>query len=222
MELEVVLRGILTVLSQGCKWRAIDQPGAGWNAVYQYYWRWSREGFWQKLWEACAPKLVGTKRFLDATHVKAHRCASNARGGRAHQALGRTKGGLNTKLHAVVDPRGRVARLHLSAGNEADISHAQSVLEEVPAAMVVADKGYDSDAFRAWLRARGTQPCIPPRSNRNLPEKYCRRAYKKRHVVENFFERIKNYRRVATRYDKLAITYLGFVYLAVTVLNLRH
>ena len=113
------------------------------------------------LWESCAPKLVGTKRFLDATHVKAHRCAANARGGREHQALGRTKGGLNTKLHAVVDPRGQVANLLLSAGNDADISHAQNVLEEVPAAMLVADKGYDSDPFREWLRARGIQPCIP-------------------------------------------------------------
>ena len=217
----MVLRGILTVLSQGCKWRAIGQPTAGWNAIYQYYWRWTREGLWQMLWESCAPKPMGTKRFLDATHVKAHRCASNARGGREHQALGRTKGGLNTKIHAVVDLRGRPVNLLLSAGNEADIRHAETVLEEVPAAMLVADKGYDCDAFRAWLRGRGIIPCIPPRSNRTAPESYSKCAYKKRHLVENFFERIKNYRRVATRYDKLAQTYLGFVYLATTVLILR-
>ena len=221
MELEVVLRGILTVLSQGCKWRAIDQPGAGWNAIYKYYWRWSHEGLWGMLWAWCAPKLVGTKRFVDSTHVKAHRCASNARGGREHQALGRTKGGLNTRIHAVVDLRGRPANLFLSAGNEADISHAEALLEEVPAAMLVADKGYDSDSFRDWLRERGTRPCIPPRSNRKAPESYSKSACKKRHLVENFFERIKNYRRVATRYDKLAVTYLGFVYLATTVLILR-
>ena len=173
------------------------------------------------LWASCAPKPMGTKRFLDATHVKAHRCASNARGGREHQALGRTKGGLNTKIHAVVDLRGRPVNLLLSAGNEADIRHAETVLEEVPAAMLVADKGYDCDAFRAWLRGRGIIPCIPPRSNRTAPESYSKCAYKKRHLVENFFERIKNYRRVATRYDKLAQTYLGFVYLATTVLILR-
>ena len=221
MELEVVFRGILTVLSQGCKWRAIDQPEAGWNAIDQYYWRWSKQGLWRTLWEVCSPRLVGTKRFLDSTHVKAHRCAANARGGRAHQALGRTKGGLNTKVPAVVDPRGRVANLFLSAGHEADITHAQELLAEVPAAMAVADKGYDSDAFRDWLRARGIKPCIPPRSNRTQPERYSKSAYRKRHVVENFFERIKNHRRVATRYDKLAVTYLGFVYLAVIILNLR-
>ena len=173
------------------------------------------------LWESCASKPVGTKRFLDSPHVKAHRCASNARGGREHQALGRTKGGLNTKIHAVVDPRGEPVNILLSAGHDADISHAPAVLEEVSAAMVVADKGYDSDACREWLRARGIQPCIPPRSNRNHPETYSKAAYRKRHVVENFFERIKNYRRVATRYDKLAVTYLGFVYLAIIVLSLR-
>ena len=135
--------------------------------------------------------------------------------------MGRIKGGLNTKIHAVVDLRGRPVNLFLSAGNEADISHAQTVLEEVPAAMLVADRGYDSDAFRAWLRARGTIPCIPPRSNRTAPETYSKSAYQKRHLVENFFECIKNYRRVATRYDRLAQTYLGFVYLATTVLILR-
>ena len=169
----------------------------------------------------CAPRLVGNKRFLDATHVKAQRCAAHARGGREDQALGRTKGGLNTKVQVVVDPRGRVANLLLSAGHEADISHAEELLAGVPVAMAVADKGDDSDAFRDWLRARGIKPCIPPRSNRTQPESYSKSAYRKRHVVENFFERIKNYRRVATRYDKLAVTYLGFVYLAIIVLNLR-
>ena len=74
------------------------------------------------------------------------------------------------------------------------------MLEGVPAAMVVADKGSDSDPFRHWLRARGIQPCIPPRSKLKQPETHCRSSCKKRHVVENFFERIKNYRRVATRY----------------------
>ena len=131
--------------------------------------------------------------------------------------MGRTKGGMNTKIHAVVDEAAQPVRLFLSAGNEADISHAQTMAEEIPGAMLVADKGYDSDAFRQWLLERGIKPCIPPRSNRRNPSPYSKPSYRRRHVVENFFERIKNFRRVSTRYDKLAETYLGFVCLASTI-----
>lgn len=131
--------------------------------------------------------------------------------------MGRTKGGLNTKIHAVVDEAGRPIRLFLSAGQEADISQAETLVEEIPAAMLVADKAYDSDAFRECLLERGIQPCIPPRSNRKHRPPYSKRNYRKRHLVENFFERIKNFRRVSTRYDKLAETFLGFVCLSATL-----
>ena len=219
--MELVLRAILVVLSQGCKWRAIDRPEAAWNSIYQYYRRWTREGVFAQLFSGIELPLAGSRRFLDSTHVKVHRCASNPRGGQASQAMGRTKGGLNTKIHAVVDEAARPIRLFLSAANEADISHAQTMAEEIPGAMLVGDKGYDSDAFRQWLLERGLKPCIPPRSNRRAPSAYSKPSYRKRHVVENFFERIKNFRRVATRYDKLAENYPGFVCLAATIVAMR-
>jgi len=218
--LEVVLRGILTVLSQGCKWRAIDGPEASWNSIYQYHREWARRGLWQQLFAIIEPKLKGRKRFLDATHIKVHRCASNPPGGQDGQALGRTKGGLNTKLHAVVDEAGEPVALFLSPGNDADVSHAKTVLEEIPAEMVVADKGYDSDELRQWLVERGIKPCIPPRRNRINPAGFSLASYRKRHRIENFFERLKNFRRVATRYDKLAETFFGFVCLAATLVAL--
>lgn len=220
MSVEVVLRGILIVLSQGCKWRAIDAPEAAWNSVYQYYRRWTRRKVFTHLFAEIELPLKGSRRFLDSTHVKLHRCASNPRGGQALQAMGRTRGGMNTKLHAVVDELGQPIRLLLSAGNDADISHAKTMAQEIPATMLVADKGYDSDEFRQWLNERGIAACIPPRSNRKHPRPYSKRSYRKRHVVENFFERIKNFRRVATRYDKLAETFLGFVCLAATLVAL--
>jgi transposase len=218
--LEWVLRGLLIVLAQGCKWRAIDRPEAAWNSVYQYYRRWVGQGVFAQLFCQIEVPLKGSRRFLDSTCAKVHRCAANPCGGQASQAMGRTKGGLNTKVHAIVDEAARPIRLFLSAGNEADISHARTICEEIPAAMLVADKGYDSDAFRQWLLARGIKPCIPPRSNRKHPSPYSKPSCRKRHVVENFFERLKNFRRVATRYDKLAQTYLGFVCLASTLVSM--
>ena len=127
---------------------------------------------------------------------------------------------MNTKLHAVVDEAGQPVSLLLSAGHEADISHTQKVLAEIPAAMVVAAKGYDSDPFRQWLAQQGIKPCIPPRRNRQTPARFSKASYRKRHLVENFFERSKNFPRVATRYDKLAETFFGFVCLASTLVSL--
>ena len=79
---------------------------------------------------------------------------------------------------------------------------------------MLADKGYDSDANRAAIRRQGAEPCIPPRKNRTEPIEYDRHLYKERNVVERFFARVKQYRRVATRYDKKAANFLGFVWLA--------
>lgn len=215
--MEKVIHAILFVLNEGCGWRAIDQPEAKWNSVYQYYRRWCREGTWQKLWDMLAPPTRGKTAFLDSTQIKVHRSGLNAAGGRETQAIGKTKGGWNTKVHALVDGAGAPLVLSLSPGNEADISHANNLLEEMPSGKVVADKGYDSDPLRNWLKGRGVTTCIPPRSNRIHPVSFSRVSYRKRHLVENFFEKIKTFRRVATRYDKLAETFFGWVLLAVIV-----
>jgi transposase len=215
--METVLAAILFVLSEGCTWRGIDQPGANWNTIYQYYRRWCRDGVWKKVWNEVVPASKPGPVYIDATHVKVHRCGLNPAGGRGAQAIGKTKGGWNTKVHAAVDKNGVPQSLLLSAGNEADISHATNVLESISATMVVGDKGYDSDELRIWLYERNVTPCIPPKSNRIDPLPYRRGSYRKRHLVENLFEAIKTFRRVATRYDKLAETYFGWVILAVVI-----
>ena len=217
MPIENVLAAILFVLSEGCTRRGIDQPAAAWNSVYQYYRRWCRTGLWEKLWQQVAPPARLTVVHLDATHIKVHRSGLNPAGGQDLQALGRTKGGWNTKLHAAVDARGNPCVLVLSGGNEADISDATHVLQDLEPKTLAGDKGYDSDAFRIWLYERGITPCIPPKSNRVDPLPYRKKTYRKRHLVENFFASVKTFRRVATRYDKLAETFFGWVLLAVVV-----
>lgn len=134
--------------------------------------------------------------------------------------MGRTKGGLNTKIHAVVDNDACAVAVVLSAGNEADVTVAPEVIREITGGNVVADKAYDSNAFRAAIAAQGGKPCIPPKTNRVESIPYSKHTYKKRHRVENFFQKIKRFRRVATRYDKLAETYFGFVLLAILAVEL--
>jgi len=217
LAMETVLVGILFVLSEGCTWRAIDRPEASWNSIYQYYRRWCGSDLWEQLWQWLAPALQGTTVYVDASHVKVHQCGLNPAGGRETQAVGLTKGGWNSKVHAAVDGRAVPRALFLSAGNVAEVEHATDVLEGIPAKMAVLDKGYDSDALRIWLFEREVTPCIPAKSNRIDPLPYRKASYRKRHLVENFFQQIKTFRRVATRYDKLAETYFGWVVLATVI-----
>ena len=125
---------------------------------------------------------------------------------------------MNSKLHAVCDGEGRPIILLLSEGQMSDHKGAFLLLEALPKAKeLLGDKGYDSNWFRAALTERGIAPCIPPRSNRKVQIDYDKQLYKQRHKIENVFGRIKDWRRVATRYDKLAETFLGWVWLATLV-----
>jgi transposase len=113
-----------------------------------------------------------------------------------------------------VNPLGHPVRLHLTGANAADSPHLPGLIAGLRADAVLADKGYDSDANRAAIRAAGAEPCIPPRRNRTAVIGYDRHLYKERNGVERFFGRIKQYRRVATRYDKTARNFLGFAWVA--------
>jgi len=96
---------------------------------------------------------------------------------------------------------------------------AQRCLEALPPAReVIADKGYDSNELRQWLHARGSEPVIPPRKCRKRPPAFDRAKYRLRNVVERTFCRLKDFRRIATRYDKLAETFLAAVCIAATVI----
>src|SRR5580698_6987548 len=126
------------------------------------------------------------------------------------QALGRSRGGLTTKLHLAVDDAGRPLRLIATEGQVSDISCANELVEHLRTGAVIADKGYDSNAFVERVRSTRAKAVIPPRSNRKTRRRYSRVLYRTRNIVERFFSRIKHFRRVATRYDKLAENYLAF------------
>ena len=128
--------------------------------------------------------------------------------------MGRSRGGFGSKIHGVLNPLGHPVKLELTGAEVADSPRLPSLIAGLETEAVIADKGYDSDANRQAIRAQGAKPCIPSRSNRKKPEAYDRHLYKERNVVERFFGWIKRFRRVATRYDKKALNYLGFVWLA--------
>jgi transposase len=126
---------------------------------------------------------------------------------------------LSTKIHATVDALGNPLSFHLTPGQACDLDGADKLLPDLVANTVLADKGYDADKrVLDQLQRQGKTPVIPPKRNRATLRAYDKDLYKARHLIENFFAKLKQYRAIATRYDKRATNFLGAIYLAASVI----
>ncbi|WP_414711351.1 IS5 family transposase [Sphingomonas sp. UBA978] len=210
-----VISGILHVLKVGCRWCDCPADYGPSTTIYNRFNRWSHRGFWLKLLDALVDTGAVTKSTaIDSTYVKAQRAAFGAKG-RSSQAIGRSRGGWTTKVHALTDVIGRPYALMLTPGNVSDIKAAPALLERAGhMRYLLGDKGYDADRLRRSLRDAGAVPVIPGRRNRKRIIRYDKDRYRGRHLIENAFCRLKDFRRVATRYDKLAANFLSGVALA--------
>ena len=130
--------------------------------------------------------------------------------------MGRSRGGLTTKIHAVVNEDGLPLRFHLTEGQAHDAPPCQILLKGLqPSQAVLADKAYDADWIRAMIYEQGATACIPPKANRICPEPYDKTLYKQRNHVERFFGRLKkSFRAIATRYDKYSTHFLAMIKIA--------
>ena len=126
---------------------------------------------------------------------------------------------MNSKLHAVTDGKGKPVLLHLTAGQVSDYKGAAALIDKLPKATeMLGDRGYDADWFRRALIEKGIAPCIPPRKNRKVQHAYDKTLYKQRHKIENMFGWLKDWRRIAMRYDRCAHTFFSAVCIAATVI----
>ncbi len=133
--------------------------------------------------------------------------------------IGLTKGGRNTKLHAVADGFGRPIRLFMTAGQRSDYTGARAMMSDLPSAKyMLADRGYDADWFRNGLEEKKITPCIPSRKNRKEPIPHDEELYKARHKIEIMFGRIKDWRRIAMRFDRSPVVFLSAIALAALVI----
>jgi transposase len=166
----------LLVAKTAAPWRDLPERFGNWNSIFRRFSRWSANGVWST---TCG----GRKR------------------GQLNQALGRSRGGFTTKIHAAVNGMGRAIRLRLSGGQRHDMTEAEHLIHGLHSQHFIADKAYDGDPLREQIRDLGAKPAIPSRSGhrrRRCPKE----RYKRRNVIERFINRIKHVRRVATRYDK--------------------
>ena len=154
---------------------------------------------------------------MDWACCRAHQASAGARKTSGPQAIGITRGGLNTKIHAVCDALGNPLRFVLTPGQRHDSKPVPELLGGLPAKALLADKAYDSDKIVQVAQAQGMEVIIPSKANRKQPRALDKHRYKARHLIENLFQRMKVFRRVATRYDKLDVMFLGFVHIVGTL-----
>ena len=216
-----VLNGIFWVLRSGAPWRDLPDNFGPYTTCYNRFVRWRRAGVWNGIMNALAATHDATVQMIDTSIIRVHQhAACIARNKR--QSMGRSRGGLTSKIHAVVDTNGLPIRLALTAGEAHDNRLAGKLLSRLKSGtMLLADRGYDADWIRALAAEKGVWANIPPRCNRSEPICFSPYLYRARNLVERFFNKIKQCRRVATRYDKLAANYLAFIQLASIRLWLR-
>src|SRR3974390_185579 len=201
-----VLNGIFWVLRSGAPWRDLPDDFGPYTTCYNRFVRWRRAGVWSRIMNALATAHDASVQMIDTSIVRVHQHGASISRNRK-QSMGRSRGGLTSKIHALVDANGLPVRLALTAGEAHDNRLAGKLLSRLKSgSMLLADRGYDADWIRALAARKGALANIPPRCNRSEPICFSPYLYRARNLVERFFNKIKHCRRVATRYDKLAAT----------------
>ena len=162
------VEAVVYVLRTGIAWEDLPAGFGEAGTAYRRFRRWACKGIWDELFLDGIPTDALETVMLDSTACKAQRFASGARGG-GEEALGRSRGGLTTKIHALVDGLGRPLCFLLTPGQAADCRQARSLLEGLSFEHLIGDRGYDTDELRDWLEEHEAEAIIPSKRNRKVP-----------------------------------------------------
>ncbi|MFI6210332.1 IS5 family transposase [Streptomyces sp. NPDC051041] len=237
-----VLNGIVWKFRTGTAWRDVPERYGSWATLHTRFRRWAKDGTFERMLRAAQARAdaAGDIEWLvsvDSTIVRAHQHGRSAKKGLRIPGLGRSRGGLTSKIHLACDAAGRPLAFTVTGGNTNDCTQFTAVMEAIRVPRlgpgrprvrpdhVIGDKGYSSKAIRTWLRRRNIRHTIPERSDQirnrlrrgsrgGRPPAFDKQVYKRRNVVERCFNRLKQWRGIATRYDKTAESYKAAVTLA--------
>ena len=209
--LRLTVEGILYRMRTGCPWRDLPEYFGHWNSIYKRFNEWSDKGKLMKLFQSIIDDPDLEWEFMDGSIVKAHQ--HSAGGDAKGQAIGDSRGGKTTKIHLVTDAYGLPIVFDITGGQVHDVKAAPGLVDLLPQGQyVITDKGYDSDPLRQQIAQKSMTPMIPKKANSKTGNDHMDWAlYKYRHLVENAFARLKHFRAIATRYDKLKRNYQGML-----------
>lgn len=211
------MEAILWVLRVGCGWRDLPPEFGPWQSVYGSFRAWTDSGLRQSIHNALSAAARDDEYLMiDSTGVRVHAHGANPAGGQAAQAMGRSRASLSTKIHLACDALGYPLGFILTGADVADYHQAPPLMRAYlkSGAIVIMDKGYDGDSNRAYVNQLGGIPVIAINSRRSQKPSFDQHLYKERHRIENLFARLKTFRRFATRYEKLLLTFSSMITLA--------
>ncbi|MGA3129492.1 MAG: IS5 family transposase [Terracidiphilus sp.] len=223
-----VLNAILYVAEQGCKWRGLPSRFGNWHSIYTRMNRWAKSGVLDRVFEKLQTEQIVRIKIeafsLDSTSIKVHPDGTGALKKRP-QAIGKSRGGWNTKIHMVAADARTAVVFALSPGNAHDAPEGRALLEDLgpmPEGLpMLMDKAYERNETRQLVLDLGMIPVVPPKSNRLDPWEYDRELYKKRNEVERLFRRLKSFRRIFFRFEKLDVVFLAFINFVLVIDALR-
>lgn len=213
--LRTMVEAMLYRMRVGCPWRDLPADFGCWNSIYQQFNRWSSKNKLMNIFNDVVQQPDLEWEFIDGSIVKAHQHSAGLPN-KEEQAIGRSVAGNTTKIHMAVDGFGLPIAFQLTGGEVHDAKAAPDFIKTLPMAnYIIADKGYDSEEIREQIRQQSCIPIIPRKKNSiagNADIDWG--LYKYRHLVENIFARLKQFRAIATRYDKLKRNYASMLAIA--------
>lgn len=214
-DLRMTVEGMLYRMRTGCPWRDLPEAFGSWSKVYKRFNAWSASGKWLNVFQALvtAPDMEWV--FIDGSYAKAHQHSAGAASDK-DEAIGKSRAGNTSKIHLAVDACGLPVVFEITGGQINDCTQASALIAKVPTAeTIIADKGYDSEAIREQVEQQGAKAVIPRKCNSVKGNADLDKGlYRNRHLVENAFARLKHYRAVASRFDKLKRNYESVVAMA--------
>lgn len=213
--LRMMVEAMLYRMRVGCPWRDLPADFGCWNSIYQQFNRWSSKNKLMRIFKDLVQEPDLEWESIDGSIVKAHQHSAGA-SNREIQAIGKSVAGNTTKIHMAVDAFGFPIAFQLTGGEVHDAKAAPNLIKILPIAeYIIADKGYDSDEIREQIKQKSSIPIIPRKKNSKTGNANIDWGlYKCRHLVENIFARLKHFRAIATRYDKLKRNYASMLAMA--------
>ena len=223
-----VVNAILYVAEHGCKWRGLPKRFGNWHTIYTRMNRWTKAGVLDRMFEELQRAQVVRIRIeavsLDSTSIKVHPDGTGALK-KSPQSIGKSRGGWNTKIHMVAADARTAVTFCLSPGQAHDAPEGRRLLSSLgPTSRPVhllMDRAYEGNETRQLALDLGVIPVVPPMKTRIEPWEYDREMYKRRNEVERLFRRLKGYRRIFSRFEKLDLMFLGFISFVLVADGLR-